>query len=701
MARNISSNISGDTSSGVSASKTTGLGGDAVKGYTGDRVKGKPGTVSTLITARVGMASASFAQATVTVVPKPVVDFIGAPLSGTGPMAVTFTNQSTGATSYLWTLAGGTPSSSTSTNPSITYGSVGSWDVTLQATGTGGSSSLTKPAYVTVTSVGSFTWQQPSVEGGTINTGRTSQLSLAVNVPTNISYYASPDLLPGQSLQLSGTTLYLVGDSTVPTVNDSDSGTANLLNRISDRDVVIEVMDSPYATIQNSRTGTTYPTQAGLWNRLLGVFGSTQGEVLDGDTLFISPGAIHQTEADMNNYPSGSLGGAMLALYRRINLRNFPGRGRWTIFNGELANQPRNAGGIGIYAPEDIGGQGDFTIEGFQFDNWGQTGSACGIRVYHNYRTANNSFQDWHTSLTLRNFKIGKPPYIHSSSGINGSVHTWLVEDGHIYDTGDGIGTNRGQDHNAYITGYQMTFRGMRMTRTRGSNADGTSFMDGHLLKIDANWAYIDGCCFDTINRGDNTDGIQMKGGGNLRVRGCLFTSTPYMSSGNGFIVYEQEYNADGTVPNFVTWMYGASGHSVVVEKNVFINHYQYVPGAYLRANVMFRPVGSTGSTKDVVLTDPDCITIRDNISLSTTATADLILNPPASPYYTGGIWTNNNSVMTYGADEPGFSADDKALKLYRRTAGTIPASAGTVSTYRFLWPHGYTTRSDAHRGLG
>lgn len=48
---------------------------------------------------------------------------------------VWYTNLSTpGATSYLWTFQGGTPATSTAANPSVTYSTLGEFDVTLQVT---------------------------------------------------------------------------------------------------------------------------------------------------------------------------------------------------------------------------------------------------------------------------------------------------------------------------------------------------------------------------------------------------------------------------------------------------------------------------------------------------------------------------------------------------------------------------------------
>lgn len=66
-----------------------------------------------------------------------------------------FTDQSIGtpaATSWQWSFPGGTPSTSTSQNPAVTYTSPGSYQVTLVVGNTNGTNSLTKTAYIQVTS---------------------------------------------------------------------------------------------------------------------------------------------------------------------------------------------------------------------------------------------------------------------------------------------------------------------------------------------------------------------------------------------------------------------------------------------------------------------------------------------------------------------------------------------------------------------
>jgi PKD repeat protein len=66
--------------------------------------------------------------------------------------SIAFTDQSTNdPTSWAWTFEGGTPSSSTSQNPTVQYNTVGTFDVALTATNSVGSDTETKYNYITVT----------------------------------------------------------------------------------------------------------------------------------------------------------------------------------------------------------------------------------------------------------------------------------------------------------------------------------------------------------------------------------------------------------------------------------------------------------------------------------------------------------------------------------------------------------------------
>lgn len=80
--------------------------------------------------------------------PRTVAEFSGAPLTGTAPHTVQFTDLSSNATSWAWTF--GDTGVSADRNPSHVYANPGTYDVALTVTGPGGSSTRTKVGYVTV-----------------------------------------------------------------------------------------------------------------------------------------------------------------------------------------------------------------------------------------------------------------------------------------------------------------------------------------------------------------------------------------------------------------------------------------------------------------------------------------------------------------------------------------------------------------------
>ncbi len=80
-----------------------------------------------------------------------VASFTAAPTAGTAPLAVTFTDTSTGSiTAWSWNFGDG--STSTARNPAHTYATAGTYTVSLVATGPGGTKTTTKSGYITVSS---------------------------------------------------------------------------------------------------------------------------------------------------------------------------------------------------------------------------------------------------------------------------------------------------------------------------------------------------------------------------------------------------------------------------------------------------------------------------------------------------------------------------------------------------------------------
>lgn len=92
----------------------------------------------------------------ITVLPPqaPVADFTANTTNPTVGGSVNFTDTSANApTSWSWTFTGGTPATSTAQNPTVTYNTVGTYSVSLTATNSQGSDSVTKTGYITVSAI--------------------------------------------------------------------------------------------------------------------------------------------------------------------------------------------------------------------------------------------------------------------------------------------------------------------------------------------------------------------------------------------------------------------------------------------------------------------------------------------------------------------------------------------------------------------
>lgn len=93
-----------------------------------------------------------------------VADFIADNTTINAGESVSFTNLSVNASAYYWSFAGGTPSTSTEVNPTITYDTPGTYSVTLFAAGESTSDSETKTAYITVLPVTNADFEASAVE---------------------------------------------------------------------------------------------------------------------------------------------------------------------------------------------------------------------------------------------------------------------------------------------------------------------------------------------------------------------------------------------------------------------------------------------------------------------------------------------------------------------------------------------------------
>lgn len=160
---------------------------------------------------------------------KPVADFTAAPTTVTVGNSVSFTDLSTNTpTSWSWTFAGGTPATSTAQNPTVTYNTVGNYNVTLTATNACGSSTaVTKTAYVSVVNgstgtppVAGFSSNKTSLcVGGTVAFTDTSK-----NTPTSWAWTFTGGTPAASSLQSPSVTYATAGTYAVKLIVFNSGG---------------------------------------------------------------------------------------------------------------------------------------------------------------------------------------------------------------------------------------------------------------------------------------------------------------------------------------------------------------------------------------------------------------------------------------------------------------------------------------------
>lgn len=149
---------------------------------------------------------------------------------------VNFTDQSTNSpTSWSWSFPGGTPSTSTAQNPSVTYNSAGTYSVTLTATNSTGSNSLTKTNYITVSAlqppVANFIADKTSIMAGQ----SVKFTDLSTNNPTSWSW-SFPGGTPSSSTAQNPTVTYNTAGTfnvTLTAVNSDGSNTMTKTNYIT------------------------------------------------------------------------------------------------------------------------------------------------------------------------------------------------------------------------------------------------------------------------------------------------------------------------------------------------------------------------------------------------------------------------------------------------------------------------------------
>jgi len=232
----------------------------------------------------------------------PIPAFIGAPLSGTIPTTVTFTNQSTGTyTSVLWDFGDG--STSTSSNPSHVYLAAGSYDVTLTLYWSGTPVSLTKTTYVSVSAPVSSPF---------------STIGFDAQTPEQISIYCPTLRTPAAGTTVTvrykavaastwntGHPLLYVNPALVPTggpapVVENFAGVIFDLTPGTTYDVELTIHEPGYSDVVLATTRSTrsLPAAAGAATKTATISDNLQTKVdslVPGDVLVLAAGVYNRT----------------------------------------------------------------------------------------------------------------------------------------------------------------------------------------------------------------------------------------------------------------------------------------------------------------------------------------------------------------------------------------------------------------------
>ena len=110
-----------------------------------------PGTYTVTLSAFSNNCGTKTISHTVIIADPPVCNFIADTTSGCAPLTVQFTDLSTNSpTTWLWNFSGGTPSTSTIQNPTVSYANSGDYTVTLTVSNGVGSHSKSITSYIHV-----------------------------------------------------------------------------------------------------------------------------------------------------------------------------------------------------------------------------------------------------------------------------------------------------------------------------------------------------------------------------------------------------------------------------------------------------------------------------------------------------------------------------------------------------------------------
>lgn len=189
--------------------------------------------------------------------PAPVASFSATGNSICAGQSVTYTSTSANnPTSYSWSFAGGTPSTSTSASQLVTYSTAGTYNVALTATNAGGSNASNQTNYVTVNAVPSASTISA---GGPITFCQGGSVTLTSSVGSG-NTWSNSSTSPSITVSTSGTyTVTNTVASCISAASNSISVTMNPNPSVSLGSVpMLCSNDGPYTLTQGNPAGGSY-----------------------------------------------------------------------------------------------------------------------------------------------------------------------------------------------------------------------------------------------------------------------------------------------------------------------------------------------------------------------------------------------------------------------------------------------------------
>src|SRR5439155_3116697 len=142
----------------------------------------------------------------------PVAVFAAAPTNGAVPLAVTFTDTSSGTiTNRFWSFGDAATLTTNATTVIHTYTSAGTNTVSLTVTGPVGASTITRTNLIVALNPPQQTISPPSRDFGTVTVGATNVLSFSVSNTGDLMLTGTATMAVAGSFSVSSNSAYTVG----------------------------------------------------------------------------------------------------------------------------------------------------------------------------------------------------------------------------------------------------------------------------------------------------------------------------------------------------------------------------------------------------------------------------------------------------------------------------------------------------------